>query len=225
MSCQKTQLFLIQSFEVLLVFLIVTWQKYGSKKIVVTQNLTQRLWWIIQTIIYLNHSTFPYYKSCIVLYSLSFHLTQPEHVSPYMKLQGARGHAAQKKSRSLLQISGECRTWPTNEDTAVLVWELKVSQERRVMRPRTHDSVCLVSDTERQPIWEAASERKGKEKGKAAEGQEESGWVKDAWWKRKMKGNITDRVYKEVGAGDSGRTRLNTLQAVHRISQYTYVSL
>lgn len=55
-----------------------------------------------------------------------------------------------------------------------------VSQERGVMRPLTHDSVCLVSDTERQPIRrDGKSEKRGEKKEeKRGEGWDESGWRK-----------------------------------------------
>lgn len=94
----------------------------------------------------------------------------PPFYTAFDRAQGQ--HWTQKKPRSLLEISGECRTWPANEDTAALVWELRVSQERRVMRPLTHDSVCLVSDTERQPTREMGTERerKKREEGVRTEG-------------------------------------------------------
>lgn len=60
--------------------------------------------------------------------------------------------------RSLLDIYGEYQAWPPNEDTAVSVWGLPVSEEHGVMRPLTHDSVYLVSDTERRPTREMGRE-------------------------------------------------------------------
>lgn len=78
-----------------------------------------------------------------------------------------------KRLRSLREISGECRTWPANEDAAVLLRELPVSQERGVTRPLTHDSVCLVSDTERQPAGDMGRE----ERAEKSEGRLRQGWL------------------------------------------------
>lgn len=86
-------------------------------------------------------------------------------------------HRAQGQTRTqkAQEISGKYQTWPPNEDTAVLIWELPVSQEPGVMRPLTHDSVCFVCDTERQPTPELGKRERNVE----AEGKE--GWDRSRW--------------------------------------------
>lgn len=143
-------------------------------------------------------------------YAAFSHKVKPEH---------------RKMPRSLLEMSGEYQTWPTNEDTAVLVWEPPVSQERGVMRPLTHDSVCLVSDTERQPTRDGKRKKKEEREEKEEEGWDTSRWVKDWWKSREIKVRTkTDPIKKEQYQEDIGRTLLllecsNTLQAPqHMIS-------
>lgn len=105
-----------------------------------------------------------------------------------------------KRLRSLREISGECRTWPANEDAAVLLRELPVSQERGVTRPLTHDSVCLVSDTERQPAGDVGREERA-EKSEAE--TRVAGWEKECWLGDRSGHRDRDRKQKV----DTGRGR------------------
>lgn len=84
-----------------------------------------------------------------------------------------------------MEKSGECRARPTNEDAAALVCERPGSQEGGVTRWLTHDSVCLVSDSEK-----TSNRRDGKRgereemQGEGVRGQSEGGRKTDGTVKK-----------------------------------------
>lgn len=96
---------------------------------------------------------------------------------------------------------------------------LRALRERGVMRPLTHDSVCLVSDTERQPTREMGREREREGKKKEERGEARAGgWKTDGKVERSKGSRQTDPIKKEKYQEDIGRTLLlqecsNTLQA------------
>ena len=128
---------------------------------------------------------------------MSVHLiTPPDNMSlsasrPHSPSQGPQGQSrTQKKPRSPLEISGECRARPANEDTAALVWELPVSQERWSYEA-AHTRLCLLS------LWhgKTTNTRDGKraretrrEGGK--EGWDQSERLKD-WWCEALQIKVT----------------------------------